>query len=136
MATRLTEEKFPLLFNLIKNLKELDNEARFLPAGSFEVTLDGPYNDVDVVIYSKDLVPILILNGWEASNPYPEGTSLKKKLDNETVNFIVVDNMATFLKWVRATNLCKHLSLKDKNQRILIHEMFFHGNLQKCVEEI
>jgi hypothetical protein len=53
--------------------------------------------------------------------------SFKKTVNGVVENYILVDDVEVFTKWVTATELCKKLNLLNKNDRIAVFNVVVNG---------
>jgi hypothetical protein len=68
-----------------------------------------------------------------------KGDFLSGKIKTEgtgrTLNFICCKDRTFFNNFVKAAKVCKILSVKDKNQRIAVHDLLLYGGPKKPVAD-
>lgn len=105
------------------------------PTGSRYICNPPPADtDNDSVILVKDLqkaFKALVEDYWEVDGSYAataEWMSFKKDIDDVKENYIVMQDLERYGKWITATELAKKLNLLEKKDRIAVFEVIVGGN--------
>lgn len=105
------------------------------PTGSRYICNPPPTDtDNDTVVLVKSLhesAGELTRDGWTIDGNYgpdEEWISLKKEIDGVKENYIMMQNLERYGKWVTATELAKKLNLLEKTDRIAVFDVIVGGN--------
>lgn len=153
MPNVFTTDRLSSLLRYSRELSSLINEGsilKIIPVGSFETTtVENQVNDLDLLILVNSEVEdieivsrLLRREGWETSlgsNNQERFLSFKKTMPgfmDIPVNLILTNNEDFYNRFEVAANVCKALNLTNKNQRILVHDIFMESRVQKIIDEV
>ena len=110
----------------------LQDVVKWQVVGSAAIVGGG--NDVDVLVLVQEVGPFcgLIKDlGAEFCSVHQYPSDTFSAMRRENINFLVVDTIAEYDKWVLATDVCKWLSVKytscDRDTRVCIHRAIVDG---------
>lgn len=135
---------FPRLKQELREIKDSYPRVRFHPVGSYE-TSTAEFQDIDILCLipeeNLEALKVFLTDGdWVrerlAYEGQPEFTSFRTSYDDLSINLLVTGNVDFAAKFMRGAVLCKHLNLRNKADRILVHEMFRQGRVQQNIWEI
>ncbi len=145
MPNKFNLDDFPNFKEEMRLIKENHPLAKFYPVGSCETVADDGYEDIDILccIDQNDLEPFKVFlrdGDWlrDQNQQYNEEQFLSYKalFNDQTFNLLVSTDRNFVNRFLKASNLCKHLNLTRKEHRVFVHQMFVSGILNKVIEEI